>query len=684
MSALTGDVAAASQESLERLARPVLRVLEEARELARLAGRPVVEAGHLVLALLGRPESALDALLQRRFDGLRAATLADSLRDILMLAVEGQGMPAGTLATDGPPRPAELAAEARAGLARAAAAAGVDGFAAVTVLGLTRTLLERPPPEVVEAFQDAGVGAAEIESLARQIAAAGASAARPPSLFQEGGGLDLSRLGPAVRKAVACLACRAALDGDLQATDSDLLACLLAGEDSRLAEALLVMGISPAAIRRDLERGRSAGTDAPAGAAVAPSESQLSRLLRRLFEDAAVLAAAENRPLVSESHLLRVHLDRVGGGTGNLYQRLGIDVPRLRALLQRYAEDREPAGGGAPVSAEAVDDLAGALRSTVINQEEAIERVLPAVKRLRAGLAEPGRPLGVFLFLGPTGVGKTELARGIATLAFGAHPAAKDAHLIRLDCGNFKERRDLVQLVGASQGLVGYKEGQLTNGLRDKPRSVLLFDEAEKAHPEVWQSLLPLFDEGLVREADGTEYDATGCILVATSNLGYQEAIQELHLWQQDLGAQGTLPQEVRDLVWRRVEEYFSPEFRARFGRENVIFFRHFDRASYRAIVRLQAARLIAEMAGRGLSVEVPDPVVDLLAELAWQDRPDGARPVRRLVTRHLRDPIVEAVLADRQRTDFFFVALEGRGEVRLLDELDEPGERGPRPGSAR
>lgn len=628
----------------------VRRTLEQAQGLAGLTRSPEIGLGQIALALLEETGGLLDTLLQRQL-GLRAAIVAESLRDILELAAED---------AEGASEAGDLAAEAQAGLARAAEIAESSGGGQITVPSLARALLEQPPASLVEAFKDAGVGASEIAALAVHIPLDGAAGrGAVPAIFQDGV-LQAAVLGPVARRAVARMAQRAAPGYSLN--DRDLLDCLLAEEGSRLAEGLHVLGCSLAVVRRHLLRPLMQES---ASGAAAPAEAQLSRLVRRVFREAAALAASEHCPAISESHLVRAHLQRIGGSPDNLYQRLGIDTARLRAFLQRYREDREPAESKA--GAIAVEDLESVLRAAVINQDEAIDRVLPALKRMRAGLAEAGRPLGIFLFLGATGVGKTELARAIATLAFGARAGDKDAFLIKLDCGNFTEKRDIVQLLGGPQGLVGYKEGQLTNGLREKPRSVILFDEAEKAHPEVWQSLLPLFDDGIVREADGTEHAATECILVATSNLGYKEAIQEFNLWERDLGT-GALPQDVQDFVWRQVEEYFSPEFLGRFGRENVIFFRHFHRDSYRAILRLQIDRLKEEMAGRGLQVEVPPEVEELLTRLAWGERQDGARPVRRLVTRHLRDQIVEAILADRSRTGFSFYALEGRGEIRLRD----------------
>ncbi len=328
-----------------------------------------------------------------------------------------------------------------------------------------------------------------------------------------------------------------------------------------------------------------------------------------------------------------------------------IADPTTRKIKLGLSEEmeeflRQRASDGS--SKEAKIDLEAMLNARVMHQERAIRAVLPALQRMRSGLHERGRLKGAFLFLGATGVGKTELARAIADIAYGNRTGAKDANLILINCGTMTEPRDIVQILGAPQGLVGYKEGSLTNGLRDKGgRCVILFDEAEKAHPKIWQSLLQLFDEGLVTEADGTEYDATECVLIATSNLGYAEAIEKFRIYDRPAAEVETLRPQFESLIWKRVSEYFSPEFRGRFGHENVLFFNHFDLDAYRQMLASQLQRLATDMQERGIEIVIDPPLLDGLTELAWEKRAEGARPVRRLVDQYARDVVVQARLKD-------------------------------------
>ncbi len=648
----------------ERFDASVVECLEAARGLAQLTRFPLIHSSHIVLALAGKNRGLLEGLFNERFSGLQPATISESLLGVLEIEADLTGTQAGDFPGQGAPGEEHLSSEATAVLQRAESLAAEWGREQVDIQALACAIFEKPESFIIEAFQDAGVKASDLADLAGHLAANAAQsmqAAEPPAIFS-GEVLNLESFGPVTKIALRMLADLSAAQPDRGLRDADLLHCLLSQEDSLLAEALHVMGIQVASVKRYLQT--TVGVVTSAKDTPDLPEKRLGRLLRRIFQEAASLAGRENCTVVAESHLVRAHLDRVAAATDNLYQRFGVDTSQLRSYLARYRSDR--ARIETRKQQEGIDDIEGYLISQVINQEQAVQRVVPALRRMRSGLAEPGRLMGVFLFLGPTGVGKTELARAIAEAIFGPKPGARDPYLIKIDCGAFTEKRDIVQLLGAPQGLVGYKEGQLTQGLREKPRSVILFDEAEKANAHIWQSLLPFFDEGIVREADGTEYDATGCILVATSNLGYEDAMAKFNLLDVAPEDREATQQQVEQYIWSRVEEYFSPEFRGRFGRENVIFFNHFDQQSYEAIVRLQIGRLIEEMTGRGFKVSVPDSVIRFLGNLAWNRREEGARPVRRLINEHLRDQIVNAITDDPDRREFSFVVLEGSGRVVL------------------
>jgi ATP-dependent Clp protease ATP-binding subunit ClpA len=601
--------------NLEKYGPAVRQCIGRAAEFATQMRAPEIEGAHLLLALLRSGVAGLDEFLSRRCAGLRAATVADSLEEILTFRGGKGGSPA-------------LSEGARRQIEKAAEIAGQWGNGTVPALALARVLFEAPERPVKDAFGDAGISETTLRSLASEITPRTESS--DPVI---GNLIEESRFGPVATQVIHMLA---SMNADRALTDADVLFAVISSENSRTLEGLHVMGLSAPDIRRQLQR-----TAAAVGAVknLTLDLNRLSRLMRRVFDEAGDLARWEGCSKVSEAHLVRVHVNKVAGGSGNIYERLGIEPEALGKYLARYPTDRETAPA-TKTEATVPASIESFLKARVVHQEEAVERATRALKLMRSGLAEAGQVLGKFLFLGATGVGKTELARAMADAAFGPKPGAREPYLIKIDCGNFQNKWDIVQLLGAAQGLVGYKEGQLTNGLREKPRSVILFDEAEKAHKQIWQSLLPLFDDGVVRDADGTEYDATGCIIICTSNKGYQEAAEKFDLWNECTDWEAVRG-EVKQHVWNCMHDYFSPEFLGRFGSENVIFFNHFSPADYLSIVRIQIGAFREEMQSRGIQVDVDDAACKWLAESAWKKRGEGARPVRRLIRDNLRDQLV-------------------------------------------
>jgi len=267
------------------------------------------------------------------------------------------------------------------------------------------------------------------------------------------------------------------------------------------------------------------------------------------------------------------------------------------------------------------------LGQRVIGQEEAIRAVSNAVRRARSGLQDPNRPLGSFIFLGPTGVGKTELARALAEFLFDS-----EAAMVRLDMSEYMEKHTVSRLIGAPPGYVGYEEGgQLTEAVRRRPYSVVLFDEIEKAHPEVFNALLQILDDGRLTDGQGRTVDFKNTIVIMTSNIGSQyiaEALSE---------------QQMKERVMEALRLHFKPEFLNRV--DDILIFHRLTLEQLRRIVELQANRLRKLLADRHLGLEFTDRARDFLAEAGY-DPVYGARPLRRALQRHVQDKLAPMILA--------------------------------------
>ncbi|HKV89115.1 MAG TPA: ATP-dependent chaperone ClpB [Candidatus Dormibacteraeota bacterium] len=271
------------------------------------------------------------------------------------------------------------------------------------------------------------------------------------------------------------------------------------------------------------------------------------------------------------------------------------------------------------------------LHDRVIGQDEAVSAVANAVRRSRSGLSDPNRPVGSFIFLGPTGVGKTELARALAEFLFDAEQA-----LIRMDMSEYQEKHTVARLIGAPPGYVGYDEGgQLTEAVRRRPYSVLLFDEIEKAHPDVFNVLLQILDDGRLTDGQGRTVDFRNTVLIMTSNLGSQ-VIQEMS---------GQPFDEVREAVMRVLREYFRPEFINRV--DEVIVFKPLSKDQIEKIVDIQLQRLQKRLGERRINLVVSGTARRLLAERGW-DPVYGARPLKRAVQRLVQDPLAMLLLEGR------------------------------------
>jgi len=273
------------------------------------------------------------------------------------------------------------------------------------------------------------------------------------------------------------------------------------------------------------------------------------------------------------------------------------------------------------------------LHRRVVDQDEAVTAVANAIRRSRSGLSDPNRPIGSFIFLGPTGVGKTELARALAEFLFDNEQA-----LIRLDMSEYQERHTVARLLGAPPGYVGYEEGgQLTEAVRRRPYSVILLDEIEKAHPDVFNVLLQLLDDGRLTDGQGRTVDFRNTVLIMTSNLGSQ-IIQDMA---------NRRFEEVEERVMEVLREQFRPEFLNRV--DEIIVFRQLTREQLAEIVDIQLEALARRLRERKIELEVTDPARQLLAERGW-DPVYGARPLKRTIQRLVGDRLAMLILEGRFR----------------------------------
>ena len=273
-----------------------------------------------------------------------------------------------------------------------------------------------------------------------------------------------------------------------------------------------------------------------------------------------------------------------------------------------------------------------ALAKRVVGQREAVDAVSTAVRRARAGLQDPNRPIGSFMFLGPTGVGKTELAKSLAAFLFDDESA-----LFRIDMSEYMEKHSVARLIGAPPGYVGYEEGgSLTEAVRRRPYQVILFDEIEKAHPDVFNVLLQVLDDGRLTDGQGRTVDFRNTIIILTSNIGAEFLVNQKEGEDTDL---------VRDLVMGEVRQKFRPEFLNRL--DDIILFHRLQRSEMGKIVDIQMKRLDKLLADRKIKVELDDAGRTWLANRGY-DPAYGARPLKRVIQRHVQDPLAEQILAGR------------------------------------
>ncbi|MER3435120.1 MAG: ATP-dependent chaperone ClpB [Mastigocladus sp. ERB_26_2] len=298
------------------------------------------------------------------------------------------------------------------------------------------------------------------------------------------------------------------------------------------------------------------------------------------------------------------------------------------------------------------------LHKRVVGQDEAVTAVADAIQRSRAGLADPNRPIASFIFLGPTGVGKTELAKALAAYLFDTEEA-----MVRIDMSEYMEKHTVSRLIGAPPGYVGYDEGgQLTEAIRRRPYAVILFDEIEKAHPDVFNVMLQILDDGRLTDAQGHTVDFKNTVVIMTSNIGSQYIL--------DVAGDDSKYEEMRDRVMEAMRANFRPEFLNRI--DEIIIFHSLQSQQLREIVKLQVQRLEQRLVERKLALKLSEEALDLLAQVGY-DPVYGARPLKRAIQTELETPIAKAILrGEFHEGDTIYVGVENERLVfkRLSSEL--------------
>jgi len=344
-----------------------------------------------------------------------------------------------------------------------------------------------------------------------------------------------------------------------------------------------------------------------------------------------------------------------------------VDEDDIAAVVSRWT--------GIPVSKllegekEKLLRLAEHLHKRVVGQDEAVEAVADAVVRARSGLKDPNRPIGSFVFLGPTGVGKTELARALAEFLFD-----NDQNMVRIDMSEYQERHTVARLVGAPPGYVGYEEGgQLTEAVRRRPYSVVLFDEIEKAHTDVFNVLLQVLDDGRLTDGHGRTVDFKNTVIIMTSNVGSQLILG--YRGGTDPQAYEEMKREVLDALRRQ----FRPEFLNRI--DEIVVFHSLSREQLKQIVEIQLERLRTRLAERHIVLELTDEAREYLAAAGY-DPQYGARPLKRAIQKELETPLGKLLLKG-EVSDGQEVIVSREGPRGALKFIVEPGEASKRDAAA-
>jgi ATP-dependent Clp protease ATP-binding subunit ClpC len=390
-----------------------------------------------------------------------------------------------------------------------------------------------------------------------------------------------------------------------------------------------------------------------------PSEADALEILKGLksryeahhgvtFTDSALLAAVKlSVRFLPDRNLPDKAIDLIDESAARVKTRSGVYIPGERPQFEVNDEviaEVVADWTGIPVSRMTEEEssrlleMESLLRKRVVGQDHAVEAVSQTIRVVRVGLTSPNRPGGVFLFLGPSGVGKTELAKGLAEFLFGS-----DTEMVRIDMSEYHDKSSVARLIGSPPGYVGYEEeGQLTKAVRTKPYCVVLLDEVEKAHPEVFDIFLQVFDDGRLTDSKGRTVNFCNTLIVLTSNLGARAALSQAV--PDNKGMAGQMDQ-LPNAYQEALRGHFRPEFINRI--DEIILFRALERSDLVGIVRIHLGKLIKTLTEREIQLVVEDSAVELLLEVGYQPA-YGARPLQRAIDSMLKRPMAEEMLRQK------------------------------------
>ena len=471
---------------------------------------------------------------------------------------------------------------------------------------------------------------------------------RQPVFDERTGKVLETAFDPTGRRVLARLREETAALGYKKATTMHLLYALVGIEGGVLQRAIQYQAIDPV---RDVHSYLSRELAHPGAKRVPDFELKRAALydsVAHVLEEAAGDAGRDGAR-INELHIARALARAQSGVVTSFLVMRRIDLPILRDYLARAEAQVEEGGDSRRIP---IDQIESELKSRILGQEQAIRRILPWIKRLRFNYTRERGPAAVLMFLGPSGTGKTQLAKELARTVYGS-----EDQLIMLEMGQFQSKESANIFIGAPPGYVGYGEGRLTNGLRDKPESVVLFDEIEKACEDVWVTLMRFLDEGLINDPAGPTRDGRRCIVVLTSNLGVEEFARQPALDEGSLEAERAMEELIRTVVIRYLKR---PEIYNRV--DDKVVFRPFGPATYRALIEQQVGVEVRKFAtAHDAEITVTPDAVEWLAQQACEAAAEGARCVPRIVNRYVVAPVID-LLTQHEHAGTRRIAISDRG----------------------